>query len=277
MPRPFPPHLTAAIKAIAERPGRIRPAFPARRHPAARLDDLKADAQRRTVATRPSGDVLPPEPDPDRRGPGDRGAALRRASAPSSPARRPCATTAFATLPEDPASAPIHVLIPARPSNRASRGFARIERTWRMPDAVPLHGRPAGAPATCPLRRDALRAGPGAHARGLLGGAAGEPGTAEQLEEEFRLGQRKWTGPGPRAVREFRTGSASAPEAEFRAGWELAACRRCCWNASLYTPDGLHSPRPTATTPPPGWPSRSSRESSTPARAGRGASNDNAG
>lgn len=238
MPRPFPEHLASAIDSIADRQGGfvLRSQLVAIRIPDSTISRLTRSGgpwQRVLPATY----FLPNRP----LAVGDREtAALLYAG-------HPHILTGSAALrhyglryvPEDPALAPIHVLIP-HTSNRASRGFARIERTRRLPEPVPLHGLPMA-----PLPRALFDATRFVHdqerTRAVLLEALQanrvEPG---QLEEEFRLGQRKWTALARAAVREFRTGSASAPEAEFREGWESRGFPLLLWNASLHTPDGVH-------------------------------------
>ncbi len=140
-------------------------------------------------------------------------------------------------LPEDPRVAPIHVLI-GHDRKRASRSFARIERTFRLPPPVPLHHRPL-APFSRALF-DAARHVPDQRLTRavILEALQGERITVDQLEQELEAGQRRWTALIRDVVREFRSGSASAPEAEFRQAWEARGLPPMVWNPRLYSPEG---------------------------------------
>lgn len=139
-------------------------------------------------------------------------------------------------LPEDPALAPVHVLI-GQEASRTSRGMARIERTWRLPKPVLLHGKPV-APLARALFDSARHVPDRRLTRALiLEALQNERIAPAQLEFELAAGQRRWTALMRDALREFRSGSVSAPEAEFREGWESRGLPTLLWNPTILTED----------------------------------------
>lgn len=146
-------------------------------------------------------------------------------------------------LPDDPASAPVHVLIEHH-RTRASRGFARVERTLRFPPAIERGGRPL-APLPRALFDTARHCQDLRATRAMLLEALTQNRTSPaQLEREIRAGQRRWTAILRQVVREHRAGIASAPEAEFRAVWEARGLPPMHWNGALLTPSGRFIARP---------------------------------
>lgn len=236
MPRPFPPDVLAAVDALAaSQDGLIR------RAQLVQLGVSRSGISRLTRSGGPWQRLLPatyfvPRSEPT---PRDRElAALMYAGADS-------VLTGHATLrhcgmryaPSESADPTLHALIPYE-RTVASRGFVRIERTKRMPTPLLLHG-----VRLAPLPRalfDATR-----HCSDqrlvravLMEALQNRRVTPAQIEAEFDAGQRRWTALARDVVREFRTGSASAPEAELRQTWESRSLPPMTWNATLLSHEG---------------------------------------
>jgi hypothetical protein len=140
--------------------------------------------------------------------------------------------------------APVQLLIPEQRSV-ASAGFVIVERTERLPAPSIRGDHPTAPPARALFdacrrhhqRRQDVRAVVFECLRdGLV--------TADQLADEIRRGQRRWTGNLRLALADYQAGVISAPEAEARDVLTQAGLTSFVWNAALYTPHGDYIGKP---------------------------------
>lgn len=151
-------------------------------------------------------------------------------------------------LPDDPLTAPVHVLIPHE-RRRASAGFALVERTRRYPEESGPTAQPAASLARCLF--DAGRRYPDRRAtramvleciqRGLIDVA--------DLTNEVVEGQRRWTAILREVLNDAGSGVASSPEAEFRDLVVRAGLPEPLWNPRLLTPSGAFIAQPDGYDP----------------------------
>ncbi|MEO8328535.1 MAG: hypothetical protein ABI586_00895 [Candidatus Nanopelagicales bacterium] len=140
-------------------------------------------------------------------------------------------------LPEDPASALVHTLIPdAR--HRKSSGFVIVERTHHIPNVATLDGLPCA-----PVARAVIDAGRRLTSRRdtraiLLEAVQRGMTTPSELAVELRRAQRRGTALLGEALADARSGVRSAPEAEVRDFVLRTTLPEPLWNPQILLPDG---------------------------------------
>ena len=146
-------------------------------------------------------------------------------------------------LPADPATAPVHVLIPHQ-RRRTSAGFALVERTRRFPDGPDSRLGPVAPLARC-LFDASRRYNHVRNTRAMVLEAL-QRGLVDlaDIAAEVGDGQRRWTAILRGVVDDASSGVASAPEAEFRDLVVRSGLVEPLWNANLYTPNGTFVARP---------------------------------
>lgn len=148
-----------------------------------------------------------------------------------------------ATTDEAERPAPVHVLIP-HDRRRISTGFARIERTHRLPAPVRIDGIDVAPPARaladaarrCMRASDAVALVTEGVQRGLV--------TVSDLEVELRDGQRRGSAFLRDAVRAVTSGAHSVPEADLGALLRAAGIGDCLFNVVLVTDSGEYVAQP---------------------------------
>lgn len=151
-------------------------------------------------------------------------------------------------LPDDPATAPVHVLVPHE-RRRASAGFALVERTRRYPTEPQQTDQPAAPLARCLF--DAARRYPDRRATRAMVLECVQRGLVdvEELTDEIVLGQRRWTAVLREVLKDAGTGIASTPEAEFRDLVVRGGLTEPLWNPRLFTPSGSFIAQPDGYVP----------------------------
>jgi hypothetical protein len=145
--------------------------------------------------------------------------------------------------------APVQLLVP-EVRGLTSQGFVIVERTIRLPNPTTTHSHPlAPAPRALfdacrrhHLDRRSVRAT-------VLECLRDSLVTPDDIAEEIRAGQRRWTTNLRSALDDFLAGVASAPEAETRDDLIAAGLTSFVWNADLYTPEGEFIGRPDGYDP----------------------------
>lgn len=142
---------------------------------------------------------------------------------------------------------PVHVLI-ERSRRRLSTGYARIERTMRLPDPVRVPGVPMPLAPVARAVADAARRMRSAADVNALVSEAVRRGlcSIEDLRVELDLGQRRGSGLLRDAVTGVEAGARSGPEVDIVSIMEAGRIPHVVYNARLLGPDGLYIGRPDA-------------------------------
>jgi hypothetical protein len=146
-------------------------------------------------------------------------------------------------LPDDPASAPVHTLIPLS-RHRKSAGFVIVERTKRPPTPTVIDGLPVAPLARCVVdagRRITSRRDTRAF---LLEVVQRELASTLDIEHELARAQRRGTSLLRECLQEARAGVRSAPEAELRQHMLRAGFDGVLWNPVLRLPNGTFIAQP---------------------------------
>ncbi|MCZ3385389.1 MAG: type IV toxin-antitoxin system AbiEi family antitoxin domain-containing protein [Actinomycetia bacterium] len=148
-------------------------------------------------------------------------------------------------LPAEPASAPVHVVIPAS-RHRKSAGFVVVERTQRPPTPVIVDHAPVASVARS-VADAARRVTDRRCTRAMvLEVIQRELATIDEVERELRRAQRRGTALLHDTLKEARAGVRSAPEAELRQHALTSGLPLTWWNPTLWTPTDDFAAMPDA-------------------------------
>ena len=152
-------------------------------------------------------------------------------------------------LPAELTAAPVQLLLPDG-HGRTSVGFVLVERTHRLTEPSTCQPHPLAPLAralfdACRRHHSDLRAVRGSVLECLQRRLI----KPSELAAEIDRGQRRWTAALRSALRDFRTGAASAPEAELHDVAAANGLEGFLWNPDLFEPGGRFIGRPDGYDP----------------------------
>jgi hypothetical protein len=140
-------------------------------------------------------------------------------------------------LPGEPDDRPVHTAIPHL-RHRKSAGFAVVERTERLPNAVAIDGLPCASVARALVDATRRITVPAQTRAMVLEAVQRRKCGIDQIAHELKHAQRRGTALVGDAVREARSGVRSVPEGDLRLAMQGAPLPTPLWNPQVYRPDG---------------------------------------